>query len=258
MLGAPRMSGSDSQPLPASTVILVRDAPGLTVLMVRRHEAMAFGASAWVFPGGKVSGADASGPAGGPDDHYRLAAIRETFEETGLLIARRPDGSPATAGDCVALQSMRAQVEASPGLFPAMLREAGLHPALDQLTPFAHWITPPFEKRRFDTRFFLAAAPPEQVALHDGREAVDHAWLSPGDILDRRTRGEARLMFPTRLNVELLASCANVADAVGVALRRPVVPVLPVVVERDGQRMLKIPAEAGYSVVEETMENVMR
>lgn len=251
------MSGTDAPIRPASTVILVRDAPDLRVLMVRRHSAMAFGADAWVFPGGKVSAADGgAGPE--PDAHFRLAAVRETFEETGLLLARRADGAPASVADCAALQPMRARVEAEPHLFAPMLAEAELAPALDWLTPFAHWITPAFEARRFDTRFYLAAAPPEQVALHDGREAVEHAWVSPGGILAQRAEGLARLMFPTRLNVELLATCGCAGDAETLARGRAVVPVLPQVLERDGQRWLIIPAEAGYSVVEERMENVMR
>ena len=251
------MPDTDAPILPASTVILVRDAPGLEVLMVRRHSAMAFGADAWVFPGGKVSVADA-GSGEGPDAHFRLAAARETFEETGLLLARRPDGSPATVGDCAAMQPMRPRVETEPHLFLPMLREAGLAPALDWLKPFAHWITPSFEARRFDTRFYLAVAPPEQVALHDGREAVAHAWVAPGDLLAQRAAGAARLMFPTRLNVELLAACGCAGDAEALARTRKVVPVLPQVLERDGRRWLTIPAEAGYSVVEETIENVMR
>lgn len=257
------MSKSDAPILPASTVILVRDAipardlPALEVLMVRRHSAMAFGADAWVFPGGKVSAAD-TGPDAEPDAHFRMAAARETFEETGLLLARRADGSPASVADCAGLQSMRARVEAEPHLFLPMLKEAGLAPALDWLRPFAHWITPSFEARRFDTRFYLAAAPPEQVALHDGREAVEHAWVSPAGILAQRAAGTARLMFPTRLNVELLAACGCVDDAEVLARGRKVVPVLPQVVERDGRRWLMIPAEAGYSVVEETLDNVMR
>jgi len=252
------MTGTDDRPRPASTVILVRDAPDLEVLMVRRHAAIAFGADAWVFPGGKVSAADAPGDIDDAEAAFRFAAARETFEETGLLLARRSDGGFATAEDCGALADWRPRVEADPALFPRMLGEAGLEAALDCLLPFAHWITPTFEPRRFDTRFYLAAAPHEQVARHDGREAVDHAWVAPQAILDQRSRGEARLMFPTRLNVELLAGCRRVEEAEALARARPAVPVLPLVSERDGRRWLTIPAEAGYSVVEETLDNVMR
>jgi 8-oxo-dGTP pyrophosphatase MutT (NUDIX family) len=252
------MSVRDDTPKPAATVILVRDAPDLRVLMVRRNAAIAFGADAWVFPGGKVSAADAPGGEITSEAAFRMAAARETFEEAGLLLARRADGRFATAADCEALAQWRPRVEADPSLFPGLLLEAELTPALDRLVPFAHWITPAFEPRRFDTRFFLAAAPPEQAAAHDGREAVEHDWVSPAGMLQRRREGQARLMFPTRLNIEVLAGCVTASEAEAVALARPAVAVEPEVVERDGGRWLRIPREAGYSVVEEAMENVMK
>ncbi len=194
------MSSEADRPKPASTVLIVRDAPTLEVLMVRRSAGMAFGASAWVFPGGKVAPAD-SDPAwdelsDGTYDHYarslRIAAAREVFEESGLLLATR-DGAEVDAAGSAAFDSQRAAVEADPNTFIALVREAGLRLTLDRLIPFAHWITPSFEPRRFDTHFFLVHAPAGQVVRHDGREAVDHEWVSPASLLQRRLdrRGKA-------------------------------------------------------------------
>ncbi len=255
-------------PKPASTVVLVRDAagptPGLEVLMVRRSAGMAFGASAWVFPGGKVAASDAD-PAwddlsDGSYDHYerslRIAAAREVFEESGLLLATR-GRRELDAGDSAGFDAMRGPVEADPSLLIKLAREAGLRLTLDRLIPFAHWITPSFEPRRFDTRFFLVHAPADQVVRHDGREAVDHEWVAPQALLERRRQGEAKLMFPTRLNLEVLARSRSAADAVAAARAQKVVTVEPRVEERADGKVLIIPAEAGYGLTEERVKNVM-
>ena len=259
------MSDPKSAPLPASTVLLVRDGAGLEVLMVRRSAGMAFGASAWVFPGGKVAPADADpdwdalsdGDYGHTERSIRIAAAREVFEESGLLLAVHANGEPVSVADVERFGPRRPEVEADPTRFMALIKQADLRLILDKLIPFAHWITPEFEPRRFDTYFFLVAAPEGQQARHDGREAVDHVWLPPQDLLERRLRGEAKLMFPTRLNLEKLAKSATAAQAVRAALATKVVTVSPVVAERDGMRVLCIPAEAGYSVVEERMDRLM-
>ena len=261
------MTAPNDAPKPASTVVLVRDAHaggGVEVLMVRRSAGMAFGASAWVFPGGKVAEADAD-PAwddhsDGSYDHYdrslRIAAAREVFEESGLLLATR-EGAELSAEACTAFDAERGAVEAQPKLFINLVRTAGLRLTLDRLAPFAHWITPTFEPRRFDTHFFLVRAPSVQVAKHDGREAVDHEWVRPADLLERRVRGEAKLMFPTRLNLEVLARAANSAEAEASARSRNVVTVEPKVVDRPDGKVLLIPAEAGYGITEERLGNVL-
>lgn len=259
------MPAPETPPKPAATVLIVRDNADLEVLMVRRNAGMAFGASAWVFPGGKVADADASddwaglalGGADASGRSLRIAAARETFEESGLLLAYDADGRPASVELCERLSRYRAEVEADPALFARLVRESGLRLALERLVPFAHWITPAFEPRRFDTHFFLVAAPAEQVACHDGREAVDHSWVSPSGVLERRRQGEARLMFPTRLNLQVLARSATSADAEAAARSRRVVTVEPVVVERDGARFLSIPEAAGYGLTEERLDQVM-
>jgi 8-oxo-dGTP pyrophosphatase MutT (NUDIX family) len=258
------MTTAVDAPKPASTVLLVRDGASLEVLMVRRSAGMAFGASAWVFPGGKVAAADAD-PAWDDlsDGEYshearalRIAAAREVFEESGLILATR-GGVMLGADDCAGLDAMRNAVEADPALFLKLVRDGGMRLTLDRLVPFAHWITPSFEPRRFDTHFFLVNAPEGQVVRHDGREAVDHQWVAPSDLLERRKRREAKLMFPTRLNLEMLAQSRTAADAEIATRARTVVTVEPQIVEREGGKVLIIPAAAGYSVTEEKIREVM-
>lgn len=256
------MNEASAQPKLAATVVLVRDGAGLEVLMVRRHSGLAFAPSAWVFPGGKAAEADEDPAwAGSVTEGFteaeralRVAAAREVFEESGLILAREAGGEMVSAEACAACEDLRERVEAAPDLFLSMVRERGWTLMLEQLIPFAHWVTPRFETRRFDAHFFLAVAPPGQVAHHDGREAVDHVWINPARLLDMRLRGEARVMFPTRLNLELLAPLASAAEAEQTARSRRVVTVESELFERDGHRWLRIPAEAGYSVTEERMD----
>lgn len=258
------MSATDT-PKPAATVLIVRDGAGLEVLMVRRSAGMAFGADAWVFPGGKVAAADRdpawaelSDGSWDPEARsLRIAAAREAFEESGLLLATR-NGAELDGDACSAFDSLRSEVEKEPARFIALVRDAGLRLTLDRLVPFAHWITPSFEPRRYDTHFFLVRAPSSQIVRHDGREAVDHEWVAPERLLDRRRRGEAKLMFPTRLNLELLGQATSASAAEAAARVRKVVTVEPQVVDRgEAGQVLVIPAEAGYSVVEERIRNVM-
>lgn len=262
------MSTEADLPKPASTVVLVRDSletpQKLEVLMVRRSAGMAFGASAWVFPGGKVAASDAD-PAwdelsDGTYEHYqrslRIAAAREVFEESGLILATR-DGRELDAEACAGFDAMRSAVEAHPALLIKLARDARLRLTLDRLVPFAHWITPTFEPRRFDTHFYLVHAPADQIVRHDGREAVDHEWVAPQDLLERRKQGGAKLMFPTRLNLEVLARSKTAAEAVAAARAQKVVTVEPRVEERADGKVLVIPAEAGYGLTEERMKEVM-
>jgi 8-oxo-dGTP pyrophosphatase MutT (NUDIX family) len=259
------MTLAKDPPKPAATVLIVRDAPGLEVLMVRRSAGMAFGASAWVFPGGKVAAADADPEwdalSGGNYSHeersLRIAAAREVFEESGLLLATHGDGREVGADECTGLDGMRGVVEKDPAAFLHMVREAGMSLTLDRLVPFAHWITPAFEPRRFDTYFFLVRAPEGQIVKHDGREAVDHSWVAPLDLIEKRKTGEAKLMFPTRLNLQVLAQSGSAAEAETAARSKRVVTVEPRLEDRDGGKVLIIPAEAGYDLTEERISEVM-
>lgn len=248
-------------PVPASTILLLRDAPGLEVMMVARHRGLAFGAGAWVFPGGKVADADRDGrwagfvrsPSTPEATALRIAAVRETFEEAGVLIAETPEGEPPPKGLIAELAAEREAVEADPARFLDLVAGARLVLDLSRLTPFAHWITPAFEPRRYDTHFFLARAPEGQAARHDGRETVDLHWAAPAEALRRCEAGETKLMFPTRLNLIKLGRCAASGQAIAEAAAAPPVTVEPRVVDIDGVRFLDIPEEAGYGLSRERL-----
>ncbi len=240
-------------PRPAATVLLLRDgASGPEIFMVVRHREIEFAAGALVFPGGRVEAADAELAAaiggGDPLAAYRVAAIREAFEESGLLLARSESGTaldPAQ-GAAIGLAHRDALNAGSRG-FAALLQAEGLRPDIDCLIPFAHWVTPADLSKRFDTHFFLAPAPSGHEATHDGHEAVDSVWIAPAQALEEAEAGQRTLLFPTRLNLLRLAEAQSLGDAMSRAAARPVVTVQPVMeVDAEGRKMLRIPVEAGY------------
>ncbi|MCO6417044.1 NUDIX domain-containing protein [Siccirubricoccus sp. KC 17139] len=238
---------------PAATVLLLRDGPaGPEVFMVVRHRQIEFAAGALVFPGGRVEPADAEIAAGlGTDDPFaalRVAAIREAFEESGLLLARTAGGVALTPeqGAAVAAAHRDALNAGSRG-FAALLQAEGLVPDIGALVRFAHWVTPDDLPKRFDTHFFLAPAPGGHAAAHDGREAVDSVWITPEAALAAAEAGTRTVLFPTRLNLGRLAGAASLEAAMAAARAREVVRVQPVLeTDASGARFLRIPVEAGY------------
>jgi 8-oxo-dGTP pyrophosphatase MutT (NUDIX family) len=258
-------------PRPAATVLLIRDgADGLEVFLVQRHHQIDFAAGALVFPGGKLDPLDSDpalralcAGADGLDDYglsLRVAAIRESFEECGVLLARAK-GSPAlvSAARLADLwKRHRAEVESHRLAIGALARGEGLELACDLLVPFAHWITPEGMPKRFDTHFFLVEAPTHQAAVHDGHENVDARWLRPADALAEADAGRATIIFPTRMNLAKLGRSASVAEALAAARAARVVTVLPRVERGDGGPVLRIPAEAGYDLVEAPLESITR
>ena len=248
---------SDAQPAtprPASTMLLLRDAPaGPEIFMVVRHRAIEFAAGALVFPGGRVEAADAEIAAGlaGTEDPlgaFRVAAVRETFEECGLLLARTLGGVPLDPAQGAAVGAAhRDALNAGARGFAALLQAEGLVPDVGALVPFAHWVTPADLPKRFDTRFFLAPAPPGHAAAHDGREAVDSIWIPPARALEEADAGQHTLLFPTRMNLKRLIGAADMAAAMATAAARPVVTVQPQIeTDAEGRKVLRIPLEAGY------------
>ena len=197
--------------IPAATLILMRPAAAggpPEILMLERAETMAFAAGALVFPGGRIDPEDeamAERFPALPDAAARIAAIRETIEETGVAPALRPEP------DAAALRG--AMAAGRP--FASLLDEMGLSLDLDSLTPFARWCPNFREARRFDTLFYLAEAPAGGVGQHsaDETESVHTFWASAGQVLAEIESGRAKAIFPTRRNLERLARFDSLAEA---------------------------------------------
>jgi 8-oxo-dGTP pyrophosphatase MutT (NUDIX family) len=243
-------------PVPAATILLVRDTPGgLEVFMVKRHHQIDFISGALVFPGGKVDRSDSeaglsefSDGAVGWNESLRAlgtAAIREAFEESGILLAR-----DSATGDFVhesrlsMLEPYRQALEKHETTLLELLRKERLRLALDQLVRFAHWITPDHMPKRFDTHFFIAPSPVGHAGRHDGRESVDSVWIGPEQaIADRKTWN---VVFPTKLNLMKLARSRTVADALRNAAGEIPLTVTPWVEDSADGKLLRIREDAGY------------
>jgi 8-oxo-dGTP pyrophosphatase MutT (NUDIX family) len=240
----------------AATTLLLRDAPDFEVLMVKRHHQIDFAAGALVFPGGKSHQGDSDprwrehalgfDAVERDDAALRIAALREAYEEAGVLLARDRDGA-FYAGE--AAKDIRAAVADDKVPFIEVVADLGLSLDLSALTVFARWITPKLMPKRFDTWFYVAHAPLAQQAICDGHEAVDAEWIAPRQALELAASGARKVIFPTRMNLQLLAESADPSDAVRRAAARELVTVEPWV---DGD-VLRIPPEAGYGPVTEPL-----
>jgi len=263
------MSTPHVTPRPAATLILVRDAShGLEVLLAKRTHLANFAGGAYVFPGGAVDQSDSAPElaafASGIDDAqaskrlgieqgglgYWIAAIRECFEEAGLLFAHAPDDELIEIDGHAAQRfaSARRALAAGEASLLHLLRSHDLRLATDRLHYFSHWITQAGRPRRYDTRFFLAEAPQGQTPSHDGEELVNHLWIRPGEALERGSRGELNLMFPTLKTLESLSRLGDVATAIDYAralrARPPMSPRAGT--GRDGTRLL-VPGDYAYA-----------
>lgn len=225
----PEGAGSGSQDvvaLPAATLLLLRDAP-LEVLMLRRHEKSSFVPNAWVFPGGIVEPVDRE--LGGESllDAMRIAAIRETFEETGVWLGGPLEDAEAKRRDLLAGN--------------LSFRELFTGVDLDRLVWTSRWITPLGIPKRFDTWFFLAKVPRDVTASAEENEAAEVAWISPEDALARHAAGTMQMVLPTVKNLEALTGFAN-ADALIDSRREAVIePIQPVLVVEGTRKRLVIP-----------------
>jgi 8-oxo-dGTP pyrophosphatase MutT (NUDIX family) len=262
-----------SAPRPAATVILLREAQDVEVLVIRRHENLAFMGGMWVFPGGALSASDCAphalaripepARAGCREFHtlhgaalpreqclgLAVAAFRETYEETGVLLATCASGTALSADAASALESQRQSVSKDASLFPALLQQYDLVLDIDRLVYWAHWITPSNAPRRFDTRFFLALAPAAQSAQIDTIEAVEHAWMTPAALITAAEREAMPVSHPTLYNLMELEAALRASGSLGACLRsaraRRVPPVLPKVM-REGTPMMVLPWDADY------------
>jgi len=246
--------------------MLIRDSErGVETLMLQRNFESAFVPGVHVFPGGTLDEEDDS-PAlhaycDGPDDAaasrmlgmgkgglaYWIAAIRELFEEAGVLLAREPGGALVSLADepkAARLRRARKEAESGARSFGSIVAAEELRLAADQLTYFSRWITPEGAVRRYDTRFFYAVAPADQVAEHDNREAIAHEWARPADLLEREARGECKMRTPTSHTLRRFAAFDTVAAlAASVQIADEPQAITPRVA-RSGR--VVVPGEPGY------------
>ena len=214
-----------SVPVPAATVLLVRDnEEKIEVLMLKRASQTNFG-GAWVFPGGKLDVDDGLKDVAdicvGLNDqeastkldiqkggiHYWIACIRECFEESGILLAYRANGeivSSISEEEDKYIKQYRKKLLKGESVFLDMMKELNMQLATDQLAYIAHWITPEIEKKRYNTRFFIAKSP-AQRADHDGYEGVDSKWVNPKYALAEMKQGKFPIIMPTIKSLEFVA-----------------------------------------------------
>jgi 8-oxo-dGTP pyrophosphatase MutT (NUDIX family) len=257
------MTKTPAVPVPAATILLLRgDHARLEVFMVVRHHQIDFASGALVFPGGKVDPQDTDpavadvcdGAASDPAMRaIQIAAIREAYEECGVLLARAGRDDLIAGAELAKLENARARLNRGETTFLSILREHGLRLACDRLVRFAHWVTPDMMPKRFDTHFFVVEAPHDQVALHDGYESVDSVWITPKDAMDGSASRRYTVIFPTLRQVEKLGRATSPADAIARAQRDRIVTVTPWTEQRADGAYLCIPREAGYDVSEEKM-----
>ena len=235
--------------IPAATLIVMREAASgpPELLMVTRTQRMAFAAGAMVFPGGRIDDADLAF-AGGPDEAAKVAAIRETLEETALPVGLTPLPTanlqdPLHAGEP----------------FGDLLQQHGLALDLQSLVPFARWKPAFHQARRFDTLFFIARAPAGDWPLRPQEGECDSAeWLTAAAVLDRIAAGTAAAIFPTIRNLERLAQFGSFDEAAEHARAHPIETISPWIEEVDGEKWLRIPDHLGYPVTRERLTDAIR
>ncbi len=252
----------------AATTLIVRDGePGLEVLMVRRSMQASFMPGAYVFPGGAVDAADAAADGAALCDEsagelqrrlgdvtgvgeqalaFAVAALRECFEECGLWLLPSAQAAPERG----MLARLRARLHGGAAL-PALAREAGLALCTSTLVPWSHWVTPLGLPKRFDTLFFVAAAPAGQAPSVDAGETTTLAWVHPPLALAAQRRGEFQMEFATVRTVQSLAPFAQLGCAAlmaHAAALRHLPPLQPrLLLGRDGERLgIRLPGEPGY------------
>lgn len=263
------------KPRAAATILLLREIEGRAeVLMVRRHANLAFMAGMWVFPGGTLHPSDYSpaalalldtesivGRLGMRDLHGQplaatqsaglaFAACRETFEETGVLLARRHDGGPCDAAALDRMQQSREAVASNAALFVELLQREQLRPDVSTLLYWAHWITPSSAPKRYDTRFFILRAPKSHLASADTSETVESAWMTPSALLDAAHNDGMPISHPTQCNLhdlnEALLRHGSLDRLFAAEAARPVLPILPKMFSENEQTTIVMPWDAAY------------
>lgn len=205
--------GPPVEPRPSATVLLVRGSAPWELLLMRRPGGADFAPGAYVFPGGSVHRDDAASP-----DEIRAAAVRELFEEVGILLARK-GGRFARDGDSREVRSLLA----SGATFGEALRREGLEPAFDRLVLFARWVTPAQLSRRYDARFFFARLPAGQTIRPQDGEVTDWLWIAPDRAL---TDPALTLVYATRAVLESVAGGASSSRLIAKARQQREVPIV--------------------------------
>ena len=240
-------------PIPAATLVTVRERPNgpPELLMVERAETMAFAGGALVFPGGRIDDGDRA-LAADEESAARVAAIRETLEETAIPVGLTPVPRADTA-----IEIQRALLADVP--FPELLERNGLELDLEALTLFARWVPRFHATRRFDTLFFVASAPgPDREPNLSGGECSGAFWITASQALEREAAGDARLIFPTRRNLERLALHDSFEAIRADAQAHAVEPISPWVEEEAGESFITIPEGIGYPVTREKLDGLWR
>ena len=260
------MTDKKVTPVPAATILLCRDsAEGIETFMVVRHRKIDFASGALVFPGGKVCEGDSdprvnercAGLAEGDGEllPYMVGAIRETFEECGILLAREAGSENLVPGSRLpSLVDYRGKLNSGEVSLADFLESEDLVLACDCVHRFAHWVTPEGMPKRFDTQFFIAQAPADHLAVHDGSESVDSTWISTDRLLAAAEKGAYTVIFPTRCNILMLGQSRTVDEAIAQSRNRDIVTVTPWIEKGEDGSYLHIPKEAGYPVGPEKLD----
>ena len=257
---------AEIMPRPAATVTLIRDGDGgVEILMLQRNLNAGFAPGAYVFPGGTLDALDDTSETqalcdGITDEQasralgiaagglaYWAAAIRESFEEAGLLIAYDGNRRLVALDDTDVVERFRQHRHAlnqGSRSLPDILRRERLTLAADQLAYSSHWITPATVPRRFDTRFFVAVAPPAQAPLHDNQETISHVWIIPRQALDRHNRNDFKLSFPTIRTLEEFSAYDTAASLMRAMRAKHDIPAIRPRINKQGASLL--PGEPGY------------
>ena len=240
--------------IPAATLVLWRDGTAPEILVVQRSARMAFAAGAIVFPGGRVDEADRNLAAalGHAEEAAKVTAIRETIEETGVV--------PGVVGSVDPALGLDLQHSLHHGAdFSELLAHHQLTLDLQSLTPFARWMPAFKQPRKFDTLFYVAAAPPGNWPPRPQEgECIAAEWASPAAMLDRIARGDAAAIFPTKRNLERLAQHDSLVSLLADARGHSLETIIPWVEEMNGEPHVRIPADRGYPIVSEPLTTAFR
>ena len=260
-------NSNDNKLIPASTVLIIRNcSSGIEVFMVVRHHQIDFASGALVFPGGKVDKDDYDenlvNYISKTDDNkkilpFKIAAIRESFEEANVLFANEKDKKEnINSKRLLEFNNWREKFNNKSGSMYEFAKDKNITFSTKNLIPFAHWVTPEMMPKRFDTRFYIAKAPEGHEGAHDGTESVDSVWINPKDALDDCYERKRNIIFPTRLNLKKLCRSKTVDEAITNAKRDAIVTVTPVIKKDKNGTFLTIPKDAGYGDIREPLNEI--